>query len=221
MKNPNPGQIFTLAGDLCDDLLSTIKMLDGTLIQETVNNPQHPFRVGVREMARTMFGVTDIVAPPGARLHTVHIRFNPKRKWKEALEAGGPNTPSNYDVRKAEVRDQYPPTSTEEIEEDLVLLNYPSGDGNWGKALAWAQSMNLQNTEPREVFAIGEQHPKLDKQLGQNPMYVVATKDCSFVGYRSACGVWWDVSDRRAGLRWVSDFDDSNDWFAFRKCPLA
>jgi len=158
-----------------------------------------------------------LTSPPGARLHIVRIRFKPDREWQEAINAAGPNTPDNYNVRK--VGDQYPPTGTEEIEEDLILLNFPNGDG-FDKARAWAQSKQLEDTVPREVFVIGEQHPKLHEELGQNPMYVVATKECTFGGYRCACDVWWLVSFRKAYLGWVRYFDYSGVWFAFRKPAL-
>lgn len=160
---------------------------------------------------------TALTPPPGVRLHTVRIRFKPDREWQESINAAGPNTPSDYNVRK--VGDQYPPTGTEEIEEDLILLNFPNGDG-FDAALAWAKSKQLENTVPREVFAIGEQHPKLHEELGQNPMYVAATKECTFGGDRGACCVWWDGSERGVDLDWVSGFDNSSDWFAFRKSAL-
>jgi len=159
-----------------------------------------------------------LTPPPGARLHTVRISFKPDREWQEAINAAGPNTPSDYNVRK--VGDQYPPTGTEEIEEDLILLNFPKGDGFFDRALAWAASKQLQNTVPREVFAIGEQHPKLYEKLGQNSMYVAATKECTFGGDRCACYVWWNDSKRGANLRWVGNFGSSRDWFAFRKSAL-
>ena len=160
---------------------------------------------------------TELTPPPGARLHTVRIRFKPDREWQESIDAAGPNTPSDYNVRK--VGDQYPPTGTEEIEEDLILLNFPNGDG-FDAALAWAKSKQLENTVPREVFVIGEQHPKLHEELGQNLMHVAATKECTFGGNRYACYVWWFDSERKASLLWVLHFDNSCDWFAFRKSAL-
>lgn len=160
---------------------------------------------------------TAITPPPGARLHTVRIRFKPDSEWQEAINAAGLDTPNHYNVRK--VGDQYPPTGTEEIEEDLILLNFLNGDG-FDKALAWAASKQLENTVPREVFAIGEQHPKLHEEFRQNPMYVAATKECTFGGLRLACYVWWVDSERRADLRWVESFGSSDAWFAFRKSAL-
>lgn len=157
---------------------------------------------------------TTLIPPTGARLHTVHIRFKPDREWQDAINAAGPNTPGNYNVRK--VGDQYLPTETGEIEEDLILLNFPSGNG-FDAAHAWAREKKLENTVPREVFAIGEQHPKLHDELGQNLMFVVATKECTFEGDRRACYVWWGGSEREARLRWVGSFGNGSDWFAFRK----
>lgn len=158
-----------------------------------------------------------LTPPTGARLHTVRIRLKPDREWQEAVNAGGPNTPSDYNVRK--VGDQYPPTRTEEVEEELVMINYPKGDG-YDKAVAWAKTQGLENTVPREVFVIGEQHPNLHIELGQDPMYAVATTECSFEGHRGACYVWWDGSGRGADLDWVGGFDGAGGWFVFRKSVL-
>ena len=159
-------------------------------------------------------GLGGLVPPPGARLHVVRARVKHGREWQEAVDAAGPNTPSHYNVRK--VADLYPPVNTEETEKNYVLLNFPNGDG-YDKALAWAQSVGLKPTVPREVFAIGEHNPDLHQTLACNPMYVVATTECTFGGYRRACYVWWIGSKRGAHLDWVSDFGSSNDWFSFCK----
>lgn len=157
------------------------------------------------------------IAPPqGARIHIVHIRVKQDRPWQEAVDAAGPNTLDEFNVRK--VGDLYGPVGIEEIEEDLILLNYPSCDGDWNKALVWAKSVGLKSTSPREVFAVGEQHPKLHEQLGLNPVYVVATTECFFAGGRQACYVWWSDSVRETRLSWVDCFSSvAGGWFAFRK----
>ncbi len=155
-----------------------------------------------------------LIPPPGARIHTIRVRFNKGRKWSEALNAAGPNTPLDYNVRK--VGDQYPPGEGVEEEEEIILLNFPRG-GNWSKAIAWAEQFGLERTDPREVFAIGEHYPTLHRELGLDPMYVVATKECFFVGVRLACRVWWGDSGRGARLCWLEVCGRSGDWFAFRR----
>jgi hypothetical protein len=159
--------------------------------------------------------VTDIIAPPGARLYTARVKVTLDRSWQEAVNAAGPNTPDNYNVRK--VGDLYLPTGKGEVEEDLILLNYPEGDGSWDKALTWAGILRLKPTVPREVFAVGEQHPELHRTLGVNPMYVVATTKCTFDGSSRACGVWWRDAGREAYLSFVELFVGASAWFAFRK----
>lgn len=152
----------------------------------------------------------------GARIHVLRrVRVQQDREWQAAINLAGPNTPMGYNVRKTEVSEQYQPVSKATVEKDIVLLNYPKGDGNWDKATAWGKEAVLKNTNPREVFAIGEQHPTLHNTLGQNPMYVVAPTECAFGGHRYACYVWWHGAARRVNLRGVSSFVNSNDWFAF------
>lgn len=158
-----------------------------------------------------------VMSTQDPRIHIVRVKVKLDRPWQEAVNAAGPNTPNNYNVRK--VGDLYLPTGTDEVEEELIMVNYPKGDG-YDKALAWAKTQGLENTVPREVFAIGEQHPNLHIELGVNPMYAVSTTECSFEGDRSACFVWWHDSAREASLHWVSSFDDSHDWFVFRKSAL-
>jgi hypothetical protein len=42
----------------------------------------------------------------------------------------------------------------------------------------------------------------------------------TFDGNRNACNVWWNGAKRKANLNWVKNFDNANDWFAFRRyCP--
>ena len=160
-------------------------------------------------------GTFGLVPPHGARIHIVRARVKLDSPWDEAVNSAGPNTPSDYNVRK--VGHLYQPTGVGEDEREFVLINFPSGDGSWDKATKWAKSAGLKNTVPREVFAIGAQHQELHRILGLNPMYVVATTECTFGGERQACGVWWGVSGRGAGLDWVGGFGNSLGWFAFGK----
>ncbi len=156
-----------------------------------------------------------IIVPLGVRIHTVHVRVKPARLWQEAVNAACPDTFPNKILR--DVGSCYPPTDTDEVEEDLVLLNYPEGNGSWEKALAWSSEKGLKNTAPREVFAVGEQHPNLNRILAINPMYVVSTAECVIGDGRRACCVWWYASDRQAGFELLNYFGRSVGWFAFRK----
>ena len=156
----------------------------------------------------------ELVILSNVRLHAVRICFKPYREWQESINAAGPNTPNDCDVRK--VGDQYPSMNTEEIREDLILLNFPNGGGSFNNALNWAQSQRLQSTVPQEVFAIGEQYPGLHEELEQDLMFVSSTKICSAFGERFACCIRWNGSGRLTCLNSLGYFDTSHDWFAFR-----
>lgn len=160
----------------------------------------------------------EILAPEGARVHLLQVRVRLDEPWQEAVNAAGPDTPADYNVRK--VGDLYVPTGTGEDEQEYILLNYPAGNDNWDKALAWGAASGLKKTVPREVFAIGRQYPELHRTLGLNPMYVAATTDCTFGGFRQACYVWWDGAEREANLFWVSGFRGRCGWFLFRKVSV-
>lgn len=150
------------------------------------------------------------------RIHDLTATVDYSIEWHIAIDKVG-NTPQNYDVRKT--GGLYPKSSgTKEVE--FTLVNFPSGT-DWENALAYAKENNLHVTVPREVFSIGEQFPKLNKELGMDWMYAVATTECIFGGRQRACCVWWVGAGRGADLHWVSNFVDSGDWFLFRKSDLG
>lgn len=136
------------------------------------------------------------------------------RPYTEALEAGGPDTPSGYSVH--EVGDLYPSVSERVEEVEFVLRNFLKGGGSWDNALTWAKSNGYKVSNPREVFAVAEQHD-LRKLLERDCLYLVATTECSFEGDRQTVYVSVGGSGRRAGLRRLGHFGDGRDWFLFRK----
>lgn len=157
----------------------------------------------------------EIVPPVGGRIYSVRVPIVLDREWQEAITAAGPNTSDNYNVRK--VGDLYRPTGTGRAWADMTLMNFgPSGGGrSLEKAIEWAKSYGLKLTVPRQIFAIGEYRPKLDAELEMNPMYIVATTECSFGGNRQVCRVWFVGAERGADLGWVGGVAGSGVWFAF------
>lgn len=151
----------------------------------------------------------------GATLHLIEeLPVNYGRPHNEAAMAGGPQTPSSYDVLK--VADKYR-AQPETVTETIILLNHFKGGGNYQKIVEWGLQNGLRRTTPHVAFTIGERFPKLNYELGPNPMYVVETTGCSWSGYLDACYMWWDDANRRADLNWRSSFGNDRDWFAFRK----
>src|SRR3989344_297436 len=155
------------------------------------------------------------VPPEGARIFILRATVKLDQPWPEAVAAAGPNTPDHHNVHK--VSGLYVPTGSGREEREYVLLNHPNADGDWNKALAWANEEELAQTVPREAFAIGAEHPTLHNTLGMNHMRVVATTECTFGGGRQACCVWWNGARREARLFYVSYFVDAFGWFLFRK----
>ncbi len=162
----------------------------------------------------TLVTLAEIVAPPGARIYTLRLKVKLDRAWQEAVTAAGPDTNSYYFV--SEVGDIYPPTGTEEIEADYVLLNYSFSNG-WYAAKAWSEENGLSDTVPREAFSVGEQYPILHNTLGFNPMFVVATTKHYFWSLERVCYVWWDGSKRGANTLPIINLDTPFCWFLFRK----
>lgn len=154
-----------------------------------------------------------IQPPKGGRLHVVNMPVHHDRPWTEALEAAGPQTPDNYVVRQ--VGDQYQPTRTGTTEEELLLVQ---GYGSFDDGIAWAEKqtvVELERSKPRRVFAAAEHNPKLHRVLGMNPMYIVATQECTFKGGRYVCRVWFDDGGRRSGLGCVGSVGGGYGWLGF------
>lgn len=155
----------------------------------------------------------EIVSPTDGRIYAVRVPVTLDRDWQEAVTVAGPNTQADGNVRK--VGNLYQPTGTGRAWADMVLVNFGSNGGSIEKAIEWAKPYNLKPTVPRQVFAIGEYRPKLDAELEMNPMYIVATTECFFEGYRQVCYVWFGGSRREAYLYWVSYVGRSDVWFSF------
>lgn len=151
-----------------------------------------------------------------ARLYLIpKLRVDYSKTHKEAAMTGGPQTGSDWNVLK--VGDKYILPTNTTVDEVIILLNYPKGGGDYIKTGNWGIKNGLEKSVPHEVFAIGEQFPKLNYTLGPNPMYVVETTGCSFDGRAIACCVYWFDAKRLSFLGWQSDFGRGGAWFAFRK----
>ena len=183
---------------------------------------------------------TTVCAPPGTRIHTLSVQVKLDRPWEEAVFSAGTNIGSRDNPRKWQipsvwkVGDLYLPTGTGEVCEELILFNYtpdngswlrqlffgrkPTSGGTWFTALAWAASLGLKRTVPREVFAVAEQHPTLPQTLGVDSMTALATTECTFNDQRQACGVWWGGPlSTGALLTPISSAIHPRVWFAFKR----
>lgn len=157
--------------------------------------------------------VPEIEPPAGGQICTLRIPVVIDRRWQEAVNAAGPHAPDNYNVRK--VGDFYLPTGLGLVVSEIILMNFGPAGGNWKRAINWAEQYLLKRTDPRRVFAIGEHKPNLHRELGIDPMYVVATEECSFQGDEQACFVCWYGDARGAGLGGVWEVGGPRGWFAF------
>jgi hypothetical protein len=151
----------------------------------------------------------------GARVHMMIIDVDYSKSHNEAAMAGGPQTPSNYNVLK--VADKYTSSEKGIVKETVILFNWPKGGESYAKAVKWGLENGLGLTTPHVPFAVGENHPRLNYDLGPNPMYVAETTGCTFGGDADACVVWFDDSERESNLHWQNFFGDGRDWFCFRK----
>ncbi len=156
-----------------------------------------------------------LVAPEGGRIHIVRVPVDPGREWNAAIDAIGPHTGKNGDVRK--VGDQYPPDAGKTVEREIVLVNFGVTISDAQHALDWADTFGLSPEKPRGVFSVCEHTPTLHRELGVNEMAVISAVSCSFVGVRRVPGAWWLDAGRSAGLLWFGGKFNAHCWFAFSR----
>lgn len=136
------------------------------------------------------------------------------RPFNESLMAGGPQTGLDYDIFKH--ADEYQPSENKVTDEVIVLFNLINGLGRYQKTIEWGLQNSLQRTTPHVPFAIGEQKPNLNYELGHNYMCVAETTGCQDI----ACLVEWDNNTRRCFSLFKGYLVGSKSegvWFAFRK----
>ena len=158
-------------------------------------------------------GTFGLVAPLGARIHTMLVRVKLDSEWNQVI---GPDVPGHYPIKR--VGHLYKPTGRGEVEHRLVLINYPLINwGCWDVATKWADDLGLKRTDPRYAFAV----PNLCGILGLSSIDVVATKDCVLDNMKTACGVFWNPSSWGPEAKRTSGLDGPNEWFAFEVVKRA
>ena len=162
--------------------------------------------------------LTTLAKQEGARILVLRrVRVTQDLDWQDAINLVGSDTPHDSPIRMVRVGALFPPVSDSEVEIDIVLLNYPKGDGDWDKALMWADKASMNITNPREVFAIGTHNPSLHVFLGQDQIHVVASTEATCINQRISASVWSDDLRRGASVIYPSDCKSSSIWHAFRQ----
>lgn len=153
-----------------------------------------------------------VKAPEGGRIHIVRVPVNPGREWQEAVNAAGPDTGKDWDIRK--VADKYPPQTGVTEEREIILVNFGKSVSSQ-YALDWAKPLGLRPEKPHGIFAVGEHQSNLNEELSMPYMAVISLDECSFGGGRRVPYVWWRGSERLAYLYWFDRGWGGTRWFAF------
>lgn len=142
-----------------------------------------------------------------------NIAVNYDRKFVDAAMAGGPQTPSNYDVLK--VGDLYVARHKGIVRRNITIVNFGL-DVSSEQAQEFGQAHKLGRTlDPWECFSIGEHRPMLNRELGFDYMAVVSLEKCEFGGGSRVCVCWWRGQERKAALYWFASVWDDYCWFGF------
>lgn len=166
----------------------------------------------MREIAKAIVQKkSPVLAPPaGGRIHTLEVEVG-SLSWNDAVTSAGPNTGSDWDVRKIGGSYIAPTPGKRQV----ILVNF----GKYMESedvLAWGRANKLSPANPYLVFALGSAHPDLKGELGVPSMAAVSLDSCLFVGFRRAPFVWWiEDGAREASLgRFEFGWHDFY-WFAF------
>lgn len=182
--------------------------------QTAMDNGQASLFLDAVKAGRKVTLLPEFVTPKDGRIHELTISVVLDEELQSAISAGCPDTPDSFDVQR--VGDQYRPSGKGTRKNRMILVNFGPNGGGWNRAIAWAaQYPQLKRSAPRQVFAISKRKLSLHRELGFNPMCVVAMTKCVFEGGQQACCAWWNDSKRRASLGWVGGFTDAFVWFAF------
>ncbi len=164
--------------------------------------------------------VIPFVRLPGINIATIEVETSLNTEdWAEEANTAAPDTHhGESSILKA--GDFYPPTGEGIVKEDLVLLNFTEG-GSWDNAFHWKDRLDLEEADPRLLFALSRKHPRLLQDLALQRLAVVATKAHIRDGKPLACAVWFDPSGKRtAGTNYLSFWAAPYVWFLFRKVAL-
>lgn len=151
----------------------------------------------------------------GGRVHLIpKLTVDYARPHNDAAKAGGPQTESDSYVLK--VANDYKSSETKAVDETIVLLRltgyFHYMVGHWGL------KNGLRLTTPHIPFAIGEQMPQLNREIGLDKMYVIETTGCLSQGHSLACFVNWHNTELKADLASQNILGGlPNPWYAFRK----
>ncbi len=162
--------------------------------------------------------LTTLAKQEGARILVLRrVPVTQDLDWQDAINLVGSDTPHDSPIRMVKVSALFPPASHCEDLIDIVLLNYPNGDGDWDKALAWADKASMNITNPREVFAIGTHRPSLHVFLGQDQIHVVASTEATCFDQRFIPSIWSDDLRSGASVIYPCDCKSPSIWHAFRQ----
>lgn len=157
--------------------------------------------------------------PEGGRIHQLDVTVDEGRVWDEALSAVGPDTGTDWDIRK--VGGEYPPVPTWPVKRRVVIVNFAPRNGGEAEALAWKQAeeertgRKLTPLTPRGCFAVVEQHPNLYRKLKVSWMWIPSLASCILRGSRHFPYAWWHSSERGANLNTLENLRNENCWFGF------
>lgn len=157
-----------------------------------------------------------ILPPRGGRIHQLSVAVKLDQSWESSVNEAGPYCESDNEIWK--LGDEFPPEGKGLATIHLMLLNYPRGSGFMEQASEWAEKNHLYVTKPREVFAVGKQHPNLNKVLNCREMILKSTSGIhvATTGFDWWCCVQWEGLRRGATLdNEVSHCSDLT-WYAYR-----
>ncbi len=208
----DPGQFSKLQSEIILQVPRAIAGVDPKIALNAIAGRGEQFALHIRRFF--VPDKPDILRPRSIiRLSQVSVNYG--RSWDDTLNAAGPNTDADWDIRK--VGDLYlAERKTGTILTNMTLVNFGE-DVSSDQVIEFGKDWNLGRViNPWECFAVSEHFPKLHTGLGFfDPMAVVSLKECTFKRGRSVCDVWFGGEKRGCDLSWFGDAWSPYCWFGF------
>lgn len=165
---------------------------------------------------------TEILAPEGVRVHTVQVNFNEAIHWIRAINDGFPDT--RIDARVRDVGHLYRPKKRARFVGRIITLVDFGKDLSENDVLTWGKERKLIPADPRALWALGAQEPRLHKVLGLHQLAIFSLQKCFLQDriWYLPFGLWGSPSLRAAELMSSKDvFSSGSNYYAFEKDPSA
>ena len=204
MPNGTPsyelGQFGKLSSELLLAMPTALHGVDPKVALKAVKGQGEQFGRHIRKFFVPTDGTTGELLRPTMLVTIPQVPVNYDLDWNERINQAGPNTGTDWNVRK--VGDLYLTERKGIVLTDITLAGFGQKVES-EQVLDFGLEWQLGRTmNPHEAFTLLAHRPNLHRELGHSAMAAVSLEHCSFQGARRVCYSWWDGDGRGCDLVW-------------------